>query len=57
MLFTRVGNVHPRWECNIPTKGEQHACYMAEHLTIDLLYNYHMHNMYASNITAHVKGD
>ena len=28
-------------EGNIPTKGEQHACYMAEHLTIDLLYHYH----------------
>ena len=35
-------------ECNIPTKGEQHACYMAEHLTIDLLYHYHM------NICIHV---
>ena len=33
-------------EGNIPTKGEQHACYMAEHLTIDLLYHYHMDNMY-----------
>ena len=31
---------------NIPTKGEQHACFMAEHLTIDLLYYYHMNNMY-----------
>ena len=44
-------------EGNIPTKGEQHACYMAEHLTIDLLYHYHMDNMYTCNITAHVKGD
>ena len=26
-------------EGNIPTKGEQHACCMAEHLTIDLLYH------------------
>ena len=26
-------------EGNIPTKGEQHACHMAEHLTIDLLYH------------------
>ena len=26
-------------ESNIPTKGEQHACYMVEHLTIDLLYH------------------
>ena len=26
-------------ESNIPTKGEQHACYMAEHLTIDLLHH------------------
>ena len=33
-------------EGNIPTKGEQHACYMAEHLTIDLLYHYHMDNIY-----------
>ena len=33
-------------EDNIPTKGEQHACYMAEHLTIDLLYHYHMDNIY-----------
>ena len=37
-------------EGNIPTKGEQHACYMAEHLTIDLLYHYHMDNMYTCNI-------
>ena len=42
---------------NIPTKDEQHACYMAEHLTIDLLYQYHMNNMYTCNITSHVKGD
>ena len=40
-------------EGNIPTKGEQHACYMAEHLTIDLLYHYHMDNMYTCNITAY----
>ena len=40
-------------EGNIPTKGEQHACYIAEHLTIDLLCHYHM---YTCNITAHVKG-
>ena len=26
-------------EGNIPTNGEQHACYVAEHLTIDLLYH------------------
>ena len=38
-------------EGNIPTKGEQHACYMAEHLTIDLLYHYHLDNMYTCNIT------
>ena len=44
-------------EGNIPTKGEQHACYMAEHLTIDLLYHYHMDKMHKCNITAHVKGD
>ena len=44
-------------EGNIPTKGEQHACYMAEHLTIDLLYHYHLDNMYTCNITVHVKGD
>ena len=44
-------------EGNIPTKGEQHACYMAEHLTIDLLYHYHMDIMYTCYITAHVKGD
>ena len=47
MLFSREGN--------IPTKGEQHACYMAEHLTIDLLYHYHADNMYTCNIT--VKGE
>ena len=44
-------------EGSIPTKGEQHACHMAEHLTIDLLYHYHMDNMYTCSITAHVKGD
>ena len=45
-------------EGNIPTKGEQHACYMAEHLTIiGLLYHYHMDNIYTCNITAHVKGE
>ena len=41
---------------NIHTKCEQHACYMAEHFTIDLLYHY-VNNMYACKITAHVKGD
>ena len=25
-------------EGNIHSRGEQHACYMAEHLAIDLLY-------------------
>ena len=44
-------------EGNIPTKGEQHACYMAENLTIDLLYHYHMNNIYTCNSTAHVKGE
>ena len=43
-------------EDNIPFKGELYACYMAEHLTIDLLYHYHMNNMYTCNITVHVKG-
>ena len=43
-------------EGNILPKGEQYACYMAEHLTIDLLYH-HMDNMYTCNITAPVKGD
>ena len=58
MLFTRGGNVtRGVSEGNMPTKGEQHACYMAEHLTIDLLYHYHMDNMYTCNITSHVKGD
>ena len=33
-------------EGNIPIKGEQHACYIAELLTIDLLYHYHMDNIY-----------
>ena len=33
-------------EGNIPTK----ECHMAEHLTIDLLYHYHMDNMYTCNI-------
>ena len=31
---------------NIPTKGVQHACHMEEHLTIHLLYHYHMSNMH-----------
>ena len=44
-------------EGNIPTKGEQHTCYMAEHLTIDLLYHYRMNNMYTCNIISHLKGD
>ena len=44
-------------EDDIPTKGEQHACYMAEYLTIDLLYHYHMDTMYTCNIASHVKGD
>ena len=35
---------------NILTKGEQHACYMTEHLTIDLLYHYHMNNMHTCSI-------
>ena len=39
-------------EGNIPTKGEQHACYMAEHLTIDLLYHYHKDNIYI-HVTSH----
>ena len=34
-------------EGNIPTTGEQHARYIAEHITIDLLYHYHLDNMYA----------
>ena len=42
-------------EGNFPTKREQHACYMAEHLTIYLLYH-HMDKMHKCNITAHVKG-
>ena len=42
-------------EGNIPTKGEQHACYIAEHVTIDLLYHYHMDNISTCNITEHVK--
>ena len=29
---------------------------MAEYLTIDLLYHYHMDNIHTCNITAHVKG-
>ena len=37
-------------EGNIHTKGEKHICYMAEHLTIDLLCHYHMNNMHACNI-------
>ena len=37
-------------EGNIPTTGEQHACYIAEHLTIGLLYHYHLGNMYTCNI-------
>ena len=58
MLFTRGGNIF--------IKGEQHVCYvaeqnkksyMAEHLTIDLLYHYHMDNICTCNITARVKGD
>ena len=35
-------------DSNIPTnmtKGEQNPCYMAEHVTIDLLYHYHMKNI------------
>ena len=36
-------------EGNIPTKGEQYACYAAEHLTIDLSYH-HMNNMYTYNM-------
>ena len=46
-------------EGTTPTNGEQHAWYMAEHLTIDSFYHYHMNNMYihVCNITAHVKGD
>ena len=39
-------------EGNIPTKGEQHACYMAEHLTFVISLSYGQ-----CNITAHVKGD
>ena len=38
MVFTRGGN--------IPSKSEQHACYIADHLTIDLSNYYHVNNMY-----------
>ena len=46
-------------EGNIKTNGEQHVCYMAEHLTIHLLYYYHINNMYIllCNITSYTTID
>ena len=45
VLQSYIGGCYPTDEGNILTKGEQHAGYITEHLTIYLLYHYHMNNI------------